>query len=206
MASETKRRRWLPVPFSRRATIVWAVIVAVLLVAGAYFMYDRLANGLGMAGATNSVPWGLWVVVYIWFSGLAGGLYLLSALVYLLRIPRFAPVARMALGLSVVSLVVSMIFIGIDLGAIRHSLGTLLFFHWSSPLAWEIKAYMFFMVVAVAQFVLVLLNDKRAAEAAGEPSMESLRRRGNVNLAIRVLAGVGVATSHVAEGSRRNQV
>ena len=193
MASETKRRRWLPAPFSRRATIVWAVIVAVLLVAGAYFMYDRLANGLGMAGATNSVPWGLWVVVYIWFSGLAGGLYLLSALVYLLRIPRFAPVARMALGLSVVSLVVSMIFIGIDLGAIRHSLGTLLFFHWSSPLAWEIKAYMFFMVVAVAQFVLVLLNDKRAAEAAGEPSMESLRRRGNVNLAIRVLAGVGVA-------------
>ena len=197
MASETKRRRWLPAPFSRRATIVWAVIVAVLLVAGAYFMYDRLANGLGMAGATNSVPWGLWVVVYIWFSGLAGGLYLLSALVYLLRIPRFAPVARMALGLSVVSLVVSMIFIGIDLGAIRHSLGTLLFFHWSSPLAWEIKAYMFFMVVAVAQFVLVLLNDKRAAEAAGEPSMESLRRRGNVNLAIRVLAGVGVATSFV---------
>ena len=180
MASETKRRRWLPAPFSRRATIVWAVIVAVLLVAGAYFMYDRLANGLGMAGATNSGPWGLWVVVYIWFSGLAGGLYLLSALVYLLRIPRFAPVARMALGLSVVSLVVSMIFIGIDLGAIRHSLGTLLFFHWSSPLAWEIKAYMFFMVVAVAQFVLVLLNDKRAAEAAGEPSMESLRRRGNV--------------------------
>ena len=66
----------------------------------------------------------------------------------------------MALGLSVVSLVVSMIFIGLDLGAIRHSLGTLLFFHWSSPLAWEIKAYMFFMVVAVAQFVLVLLNDK----------------------------------------------
>ena len=41
MASETKRRRWLPAPFSRRATIVWAVIVAVLLVAGAYFMYLR---------------------------------------------------------------------------------------------------------------------------------------------------------------------
>mgnify|MGYP000438307951 FL=1 len=129
MASETKRRRWLPAPFSRRATIVWAVIVAVLLVAGAYFMYDRLATGLGMAGATHSVTRVSGVVVNIWFSGLAGGLYLLSALVYLLRIPRFAPVARMALGLSVVSLVVSMIFIGIDLGAIRHSLGTRLLFH-----------------------------------------------------------------------------
>lgn len=196
----------LPAPFSRRATAAWAVIVGVLLAAGAFFMFDRLANGLGMAGATNAVPWGLWVVVYIWFSGLAGGLYLLSALVYLLRLPRFAPIARLSLGLSIVSLAVSMIFIGIDLGAIRHSLGTLLFFHWSSPLAWEIKAYVVFMAIAVVQFALVLLNDKRAAEAAaggdgdgatGAGSADALRRRGNVNLAIRVLAGVGVATSFV---------
>ena len=135
-AHKARRRFGLGSPFPRRVTAGWAVIVGVLLVAGAYFMFDRLANGLGMAGATNAVPWGLWVVVYIWFSGLAGGLYLLSALVYLLRLPRFAPIARLSLGLSVVSLVVSMIFIGIDLGAIRHSLGTLLFFHWSSPLAW----------------------------------------------------------------------
>ncbi len=197
----------LPAPFSRRATVGWAVIVGALLAAGAFFMFDRLANGLGMAGATNAVPWGLWVVVYIWFSGLAGGLYLLSALVYLLRLPRFAPIARLSLGLSIVSLVVSMIFIGIDLGAIRHSLGTLLFFHWSSPLAWEIKAYMFFMAVAIAQFALVLWSDRRAAcegtdaagsgAGAGAPNAAALRRRGNVNLAIRVLAGVGVATSFV---------
>ena len=214
MASNTTRKGAprtyaLPAPFSRRATVGWAVIVGALLAAGAFFMFDRLANGLGMAGATNAVPWGLWVVVYIWFSGLAGGLYLLSALVYLLRLPRFAPIARLSLGLSIVSLVVSMIFIGIDLGAIRHSLGTLLFFHWSSPLAWEIKAYMFFMAVAIAQFALVLWSDRRAAregaDAAGSgagagggaPSAAALRRRGNVNLAIRVLAGVGVATSFV---------
>ncbi|WP_080801915.1 NrfD/PsrC family molybdoenzyme membrane anchor subunit [Arabiibacter massiliensis] len=197
--SGRRRRFGLGEPFSRRATLVWALIVGVLLVAGALSMFDRLANGLGMAGATNAVPWGLWVVVYIWFSGLAGGLYLISALAYLLRLERFMPVARLALGLSVVSLAVSMIFIGLDLGSIRHSLGTVLFFHWSSPLAWEIKAYMFFMAVAVVQFVLVLWNDRRGklAEGAGADAVDALRRRGNVNLAIRVLAGVGVATSFV---------
>ena len=68
---------------------------------------------------------------------------------------------------------------------------------------------MFFMAVAIAQFALVLWNDRRAAregaDAAGSgagadggaPSAAALRRRGNVNLAIRVLAGVGVATSFV---------
>ena len=192
-----RRRFGLGEPFSRRATLVWALVAGVLLLAGALSMFDRLANGLGMAGATNAVPWGLWVVVYIWFSGLAGGLYLISALAYLLRVPRFMPVARLALVLSVVSLVVSMIFIGLDLGSIRHSLGTVLFFHWSSPLAWEIKAYLFFMAVAVAQFALVLWNDRRGALAAGGTDAGALRRRGNVNLAVRVLAGVGVATSFV---------
>lgn len=199
MASRSSRKYALPQPFSRRATIGWAVIAGILLAAGAYFMFDRLANGLASAGATNYVPWGIWVVVYIWFSGLAGGLYLIASLVYLLRLSRFAPIARLALGLSVVSLIISMIFIGIDLGSIRHSLNTVFFFHWSSPLAWEIKAYIFFMAVAVVQFALVLINDRRALGAAGKGalSVEDMRRRGNVNLAIRVLAGVGVATSFV---------
>ncbi|MBX9032863.1 NrfD/PsrC family molybdoenzyme membrane anchor subunit [Gordonibacter massiliensis (ex Traore et al. 2017)] len=197
--TQAKRRPFGVEPFSRRATVVWAVVVVALLAAGGFFMFDRLANGLSMAGATNAVPWGLWVAVYIWFSGLAGGLYLVSALVYLLRLPRFAPIARLALGGSIVSLVVSMIFIGIDLGAIRHSLGTLLFFHWSSPLAWEIKAYIFFMVVAIAQFALVLYNDRgaRAAVAGAADGRKADTHRGNVNLVVRVLAGVGVATSFV---------
>ncbi|WP_139650954.1 NrfD/PsrC family molybdoenzyme membrane anchor subunit [Raoultibacter phocaeensis] len=173
-------------PFPRKTTVVWAVIVVALLGAGAFFMFDRLANGLSLTGATNAVPWGLWVAVYIWFSGLAGGLYLISALTYLLRIPRFASVARLALGMSIVSLVVSMIFIGIDLGAIRNSWTVLPFFHWSSPLSWEIKAYIFFLIVSIAQLALVLYNDRPRGQ-----------NRGNVNLAIRVLAGIGVATSFV---------
>lgn len=183
---DSQRHARATMPFSRTTTIAWATVAVVLLASGAYFMFDRLANGLALAGATNAVPWGLWVAVYIWFSGLAGGLYLISALTYLLRIPRFASVARLALGGSIVSLAVSMVFIGIDLGAIRNSWGVLPFFHWSSPLSWEIKAYIFFLIVSIAQLALVLYNDR-----------PHRRNRGNVNLAIRVLAGVGVATSFV---------
>ena len=51
-AHKARRRFGLGSPFPRRVTAGWAVIVGVLLVAGAYFMFDRLANGLGMAGAT----------------------------------------------------------------------------------------------------------------------------------------------------------
>lgn len=269
-AAKHKNHYAWPPAFSRRITGVWIAVIAVFLVAGAYSMYDRLANGMSMIGATNYVPWGLWVVVYIWFSGLAGGLYLLSALAYLLRLKRFAPLARLSLGLSIISLIISMMFIGLDLGSIRHSLNVLLFFHWSSALSWEIKGYIFFLVLSIVQFVLVLLNDRRAfiaqraaqakgatatsqvataatPSAAGAATLqavvasdvaaatsqtatsaatsqpldtealpavevsrivaasqlsdqvqgEDMQRRGNVNLAIRILAGIGVATSFV---------
>lgn len=186
MTSEKERSALRERAFPRKVTIVWALVVAALLIAGAPFLFDRLVNGLGMADTTNRVPWGLWVVAYTWFSGLAGGLFLISSLAYLFRLRRFMPVARMALAGSVVFLLVSMLLIGLDLGVLGNAAGTLLFFHWTSALSWEIKLYLVFSVIALAQLVLVLRNGSA-----------SLERRGNKNLGIRVLAGLGVALSFV---------
>lgn len=186
MATEKVERAARGGAFSRKTTLVWAAVVVVLLVAGAPFLFDRLANGLGMADTTNRVPWGLWVVAYTWFSGLAGGLFLISSLAYLFRLRRFMPIARLALAGSVVSLAVSMLLIGLDLGVLGNAMGTLLFFHWSSALSWEIKLYLVFAVIALVQLVLVLRN------SSADP-----QRRGNKNLVIRVLSGLGVALSFV---------
>lgn len=172
--------------FPRATMIVWAVVVIALLVAGAPFLFDRLMNGLGMADTTNRVPWGLWVVSYTWCSGLAGGLFLVSSLSYLFRIERFMPIARLALASSLIFLIVSMFLIGLDLGVLGNVAGTLLYFHWTSALSWEIKLYVVFAILVVAQLVLVLRNGTRSVD-----------HRGGKNLAIRVLAGIGVALSFV---------
>lgn len=174
------------VPFSRKTTIIWAVSVAALLVAGAPFLFDRLMNGLAITGTTNRVPWGLWVVAYTWFSGLAGGLFLVSSLGYLFRLKCFMPVARLALAGSVAFLAVSMLLIGLDLGVLGNAAGALLYFHWSSALSWEIKLYVVFAVIVLVQLALVLRND-----------FVDMERRGNRNLAVRVLSGLGVALSFV---------
>lgn len=86
MMTEKEGKRFARDSFSRKTTVIWVVSVAVLLMAGAPFLLDRLIDGLAMAGTTNRVPWGLWVVAYTWFSGLAGGLFLVSSLGYLFRL------------------------------------------------------------------------------------------------------------------------
>lgn len=176
--------------FSRKVTLVWALATVALLAVGAPFLLERLTDGLAVADTTNRVPWGLWVVAYTWFSGLAGGLFLVSSLSYLFRVERFAPVARLALVGSVVFLVASALLIGLDLGALGNAGGALLFFRWSSALSWEIKLYLVFLLIVAIQLALVLRGDSAHEE-----------QRGNRNLAIRILAGLGVALSFVGPPS-----
>ncbi len=176
-------------PF-RRPALAWVAATFVLIALGAPFLFARLSEGLIIADTTNRVPWGLWVVAYTWFSGLAGGLFLISSLWYLFRIRRFASVARLSLVGSLVFLAVSMVLIGLDLGALGNAAGAILHFRWSSALSWEIKLYLAFLIIVGIQLLLVL---------KGDPSCET--RRANRNFAIRVLAGLGVALSFVGPPS-----
>ena len=52
-------------PLPRTFVTIWIAVIAALVVSGAYFMFERLASGLDVANATNLIPWGLWVSVYL---------------------------------------------------------------------------------------------------------------------------------------------
>lgn len=171
---------------SRRAALVWASATVVLIALGAPFLFIRLSEGLMAADTTNRVPWGLWVVAYTWFSGLAGGMFLISSLWYLFRIKAFAAIARLSLVGSLVFLIASAILIALDLGVLGNVAGALLFFRWSSALSWEVKLCTVLLIIMTVQLALVVTCGSVREE-----------QRGNRNFAIRVLAGVGVALSFV---------
>ncbi|MGA9624837.1 MAG: Ni/Fe-hydrogenase cytochrome b subunit [Bryobacteraceae bacterium] len=77
---------------------VWRVILAVVLLSGAYATYLRIRYGLG--GATNlsdQFPWGLWIGFDVLCGvGLAAGGFTLVAIVHIFNIERYKPVLRPA--------------------------------------------------------------------------------------------------------------
>jgi len=83
---------------ARHAT-PWRVIGLIFLLAGAYATVLRFTRGLG--GSTNlndTFPWGLWVGFDVMCGvGLAAGGFTVSAMVTILRIDRFKPLARPAI-------------------------------------------------------------------------------------------------------------
>ncbi|GJM45604.1 MAG: formate dehydrogenase [Gemmatimonadota bacterium] len=76
----------------------WKVVGLVFLVSGAYATVLRFTRGLG--GSTNlsdTFPWGMWVGFDILCGvGLAAGGFTVSAMVYILRLEKYRPLARPA--------------------------------------------------------------------------------------------------------------
>ena len=78
---------------------VWRVILAVVLLSGAYATFLRVVYGLG--GSTNlsdQFPWGLWIGFDVLCGvGLAAGGFTLVAIVHIFNIERYKPILRPAI-------------------------------------------------------------------------------------------------------------
>lgn len=74
----------------------WRVVLALVLVAGAYATLLRFARGLGAStNLTDAFPWGIWIGFDVMCGVmLAAGGFTLTAAVYLFNLKKFKPIAR----------------------------------------------------------------------------------------------------------------
>ncbi len=62
------------------------------------------------------MPWGLWVVFYLYFVGLTAGAFLITILTYVFQVKRFERIGRLSAFTVLVALLCELIFIWFDLG------------------------------------------------------------------------------------------
>lgn len=158
-------------PFLRQPqrAIWYMILVAAILVGGVAFI-QRLTHGLAVTDLSSQVPWGIWVAFYIYFVGVSSGAFLLSALSYVFGMKQFDRVARISLLTALVSIGLALGFIGTDLGRIERSTFVIAHFHWTSPLSWEVRFFVFYIVLLIASLWIALRMH------SGLTSEESARR------------------------------
>ncbi|NMM22192.1 MAG: polysulfide reductase NrfD [Phycicoccus sp.] len=139
-----------------RLRVMWYAVLCLLMLAGGIAFYFRMTEGLAVTNLTSTTPWGAWVAFYIFFVGLSAGAFLLSSLVYVFGMYQFERIGRAALLSAIVSMGVALAFIGIDLGRIDRSALPLVFFHWSSPLSWEVRFYIVYIVLLSAELAIAI--------------------------------------------------
>jgi len=146
---------------NRRRLTLWFATLAGVMVATTWSVWLRLSQGMSVTDVTSQMPWGAWVAFYIFFVGLSAGAFLLSSLVYVFGMYQFERVGRAALLSAIISMGVALAFIGFDLGRFERGPSTLLHFHWSSPLSWEVRFYLLYIALLIAELALAIRVQKR---------------------------------------------
>jgi molybdopterin-containing oxidoreductase family membrane subunit len=130
--------------------------LAVLALAGALAIGHALASGHEATRTTQHVPWGLWVVFYIFFLGLSAGSFLLSTLVYAFGVRQLEAAGPLALLQALGCLVLGGFLIVMDLGHPMRAYEVLLHGNPTSVMAWMGIFYNVYVVVVVAELYLAL--------------------------------------------------
>ncbi|AKH97028.1 NrfD/PsrC family molybdoenzyme membrane anchor subunit [Halanaeroarchaeum sulfurireducens] len=152
---------------NRTIRIVWYALLVGVLIAGAYATYLRVVGGIATTNLTSITPWGAWVAFYIYFAGLSAGAFLLSTLSSVFGMERLRAIQREALLAAIVAMVAALLFIWIDLGRMERLFNPFLHRQITSPLSWEVHAYVIYMGILLAGLYFSMRADLvRVAERA----------------------------------------
>ncbi len=139
-----------------------ALLVLGLLACWGY----QIFTGLGVAGITHPVGWGVYITNFVFWVGIAHSGTLISAVLYLFRQPFRSSFNRAAEAMTVVSLLVAGLFPLIHLGRVwnfyylfPYPNQRLLWVNFKSPLIWDVFAVSTYLTVSCIFFYVGLLPD-----------------------------------------------
>lgn len=139
-----------------RLKLFFYALGAVILLVGLWGFYVRLFIGERDVNYGSFVPWGLWVAMYIFFSGVATGSFMVAALDHLLGIQLFKGSGTVALWAAAVTLPAALVTIAMDLGHMERIWKVYLQPNFSSLLAQLVWGYTIFFIVIILALWLAL--------------------------------------------------
>ena len=137
-----------------------AVSMVVLLAVGIFAWIVQLREGLGVTGLSSSVPWGVYIVNFIFFVGISYAGTLLSAVLRLVNADWRRPITRIAEVVTVSSLLIAAAMIPADLG--RPFIAPwqmLISARGQSPLVWDMVVLTTYLIAALIFLLIPMIPD-----------------------------------------------
>jgi len=129
---------------------VWLIGLAILMVGGVVGGLIVFKEGLVVTNLTDLIPWGLWITIDLSSIALSAGAFSLCAVVYLIGLKQYQPVARTATFIGIIGYSMAMLCLLIDIGRPDRFWHAFVFWNPHSVL-WEVT-----MCVGLYFIVLVL--------------------------------------------------
>ena len=92
------------------------IVLAIFACGGLFSTYQMYQHGIYLSGMTNRIPWGLQIIMAVFYIGLSAGSLVISSLYGIFGKVEYKPFARIAVFLALLFLVAALMSILSDLG------------------------------------------------------------------------------------------
>ena len=134
------------------------LLTGILTAGGAAYAYQFI-EGLSVTGMNRPVYWGVYIVNFVFFIGLAHSGTFISAILKLIGADWRKPIARAAEAITVFSVPFGAGSILIDLGRIDRMFNIFFYGRFESPLLWDVTCVSLYLLSSLVFFYLSLIPD-----------------------------------------------
>jgi molybdopterin-containing oxidoreductase family membrane subunit len=137
-----------------------------MLCVGAISWWYQIVTGMGVAGITNPVGWGVYITNFVFWVGIAHSGTLISAVLYLLRAKFRARFNRSAEAMTIFAILTAGLFPIIHLGRVwkffwlfPYPNQRILWVNFKSPLVWDVFAVSTYLTISIIFFYVGMIPD-----------------------------------------------
>jgi Ni/Fe-hydrogenase subunit HybB-like protein len=141
---------------------VLTLVLAGLVLAGAYATWQMYQHGLYLTGMNNRIPWGLPIIMAVFYIGLSAGSLVISSLYGVFGKPEYKPFARVATFMATLLMIGALLSILTDQGRLDRVVVEP-FIHFNPLSMLSINPFLYstyILICAVYLCVLMIENQK----------------------------------------------
>jgi Ni/Fe-hydrogenase subunit HybB-like protein len=128
---------------------VWYLSLLLIIIAGLIAGAQVLTKGLWLTNLTDLVPWGLWITIDLSSIAVSAGAFSLCAVVYLVGLKQYEPVARTATFIGIIGYSMAMLCLLMDIGRPDR--------FWHGFVFWNTHSVLWEVTMCVGLYFSVLL-------------------------------------------------
>ena len=154
-------------PLEGRSTQFYALMLVLFALSGAGLLATYLfyAEGLHLTGMSNRVPWGISIVMAIYYIGLSAGSLVLSAMSALFGRKEFKPFSRIAALLAMLLLVGALLSIILDWGRPDRVFVPFLYFNFASMFSINVILYSSYIAICFVYLLAMFAEKEKLVNA-----------------------------------------
>lgn len=194
MSAQSAKPRFLRVFTSFR---LWALLLLSVMVLGVSGGAVVMREGLHVTNLTDLVPWGLWITIDLSAIAMSAGAFSLCAVVYLVGIKRFQPVARTATYIGLIGYTMAVLCLLLDIGRPDR--------FWHALVYWNPHSVLWEVTICVTLYLCVLSLETLPILARNDWMQHHMPRVahyfGRVHHIAPILAVIGLGLSMLHQSS-----